>query len=380
MNITDQLRAILDVLLTPLLAAEQLAIALASRLSVVSLTLMDIFLVIIVVVTGIKFALSNSLESRDFFFNFLKLVVFWAVIYWIVGSYDTLVTRFYDGFDRLAVIIEQETSRAIVAATSDRGIEYTADLTADGQPDRIPGTATVYGFGHFLAAMEETSQAAYEQIDVNVEAESNWRPGSGIGPAIKGMALKAQIGLIKYITAAVMVVYLVIYAVVVTVLWFLKAVVIAIGPLMLAFFLVPYLSYVADGWVRVAIMTGMIYVVLTMIMALFTGILLGLLAGGVFGIDSFEGMTNEQIGDSFSLFDILHVVLFTLIGAFMMLQAPRIVEILLLGRGAGLAVSTASAAVAQSGGNAAARGAGAGANAARAAGSGVRGLVGKGSR
>lgn len=366
---TEAITNIQALVLAPLAASEALAIATAGRLSVVARTLMDIFLVIIVVVTGIRYALSNSLQAKDFFFEFMKLLVLWSAIYWMVGSYTHLIDRFYDGFARLSQVVEQEATRAIADAAGGLRIGDAGD---GGNP-ATPGIGAFTGIGSLLNEMENARTAAFAAIDNNTEANMRGvhRVGSNLKLVMHALWVKAQINVLHIATVIVLLVYVVLYALVISVLGFLKAIVIAIGPILLVFFLVPYLSFVADGWVRAAIVIGLIYVVLSIIMSLFAGLMVGAMAGVGMGGANFARMTTEQIDAHFSLIKLAPTILFALVGAFMMLMAPRIAEMLVMGRGAGIMVGQQSGSAARTGGTAAQRGAGAAAGKLTAAGKGL---------
>ncbi|WP_019023023.1 type IV secretion system protein [Thioalkalivibrio sp. ALE23] len=342
-NLTQDLTNFLEVVLAPLATMEAFAVNIGDRMGGISIMLMDIFLVIAVVVMGIRFALSNSLVAQDMFFELFKFIIFWSALYWMIGNYGELIDRFYDGFDVLAQTIESEAASEVVemANRTDMAAKHQESISQstrfDDDDPHPPGLAGAEGMARLLLNMAETRSEVYAATRENASNESGgfWDAGPTIAAYADKFFTDAWVTLMTLLAGAVMFAYVLVYSIVVIVLWFLKSMVIAIGPVMLAMFLVPYLSYIADGWVRIAIIVGLMYTMLSLVMALFTGLMLGQVGlAGIVGVDMSE-LENKEIRALFEWGEFMPLLLIAVVGMYIMIKVPQFVEILMMGRGIG---------------------------------------------
>ncbi|ADC73308.1 TrbL/VirB6 plasmid conjugal transfer protein (plasmid) [Thioalkalivibrio sp. K90mix] len=353
LSIGDAIELIMEYALAPLVMANELAVTLADRMTMVSLTLMDIFLVIMVVYAGLKMAVSNTMDSSDFIFGMIKMVVFWAIIYWMVNNYSDLIDRFFDGFDRLNQTIAEET----LAAGQSAGLGEAAEGVDAGSvlsDDAIAGQATLEALGvyidEFSAGLAEARSEAWARV-----ADASWR--AKVPQSFRAFVFWLYAGLLQLVAIAFVMLFLVLYTIVLVTVMFMKAVVVAVGPLMLMFFLVPYLSFLSDGWVRSAITVGLTMMMITIVMSIFGGVMWMVMGGVPLGREGFEGMTISQLYGYYDFQIILPLIFVTLIGGYMMLQAPQLAEMMMNGRQMGMAMGRGASQGAQKGGAAANAGA-----------------------
>ncbi|WP_019583737.1 type IV secretion system protein [Thioalkalivibrio sp. ALE16] len=368
----------LDAVVGPVMGLTILATEAGQNLSAVALTIMDFLIVIIIVWFGIRMALSSSMDASDYVFNLVKMIILWSIFYWIVGNYGELVEYFYNGFDRLSSTVEQETVSAIATqaglSQAQAGSANVAEIDSD-----LPGSNAIRGLGHFMDMMGKSVRTAEDIINSEI-ADRSWREKPSA--AIQGLWVIIKIHVIHAIAILASVAYLLIYAFMLILVTFMQTVVIAIGPIMLMTLMVPYLSFLGDGWVRMAILVGLMKIVLTIILSVFGGLLLSVTAN----MDSFdqfapgpepecevgpempnrggggytrcedpeENLTGiNQLNGAFTLMTILPLILTAAVGGIMLLKAPLLAEMLMMGRGFGMATSAGAGMAAKGGARAA---------------------------
>ncbi|WP_028491641.1 hypothetical protein [Thioalkalivibrio sp. ALE19] len=372
-NLAGDVTDILHMVLAPLVTLESYATSVAERLGVVSTTLMDIFLVIAVVVMGIRFAVSNSMVAQDMFFELFKFIIFWSAIYWMVGEYDELIGRFYDGFQVLGQSIETAGAQEIEARAlqaeiqraegTDRALPGTHGYEGEMDND-VPGIGGVQGLGSLLLTINHFWENADAQTKENVEGMA-W---GLLTTSFDRYYTMAYIASVMLIAQAIVVVYVLMYSLVMVVLWFLKALVIGIGPLMLAMFVVPYLNYLADGWVRLAIITGLIYTMLSLAMTVYSGLMLGVIAESSLVSDiDWDSLDNSEIRELVNIAEFVPFAVIAITGALLMTKIPAFVEMLVMGRMLGATIAGAAGAGAGMAAKAGAKGGGKAGNAAAGA-------------
>jgi type IV secretion system protein TrbL len=274
--------------------------------------LLAFFALMIIVWKGIEFMLDE--EKGSVIFDFLKMMMFIAVIKWLLDAYSWLTPELYKGFETII--------RTITGGET-------------------PVTKTM-----------ENIWVAFDKIQI-LGNTLDKTAGYNIGYIVYNMILGFKLALIQLMGLLGVTFVVGAYLAMTMIVQILIAVGVILAPVLIPFFLLPYFSWIADGVIRYMIVTGMIGVVLSIVLY-FAGVILSATMGGGMGRDGLgllermspneiSSMSREQaveLANSLMISDVLAMFMLMALVAWTIMQAPTIAEMLLSGRGVGGATAS----------------------------------------
>ncbi len=295
-------------------------LALSSSTSTVAMGdgLMGYFLGILIVWKGIEFALVDR-DKGEVMFEFIKIIILWGMVKWILTSYPWWIESLYSGFKVIQSTIAVNFGQVSSYTNSSEGLlakiaKIIAMLT---HMDGVGLAKIELGFSYALAI-------------VNLMLAS---------------FILSLLTIIFQSVAMIMIAIANIYIIIGVLM----------GPVMIPFLLFPYLSWIADGWIRYMITAGMIFVVINLILAMASKlgseyvakqtqkIEAAIAAHGNIGAADVTSATAFLMSQAVNFTSILYLAAMYAIMALVILQAPSIAEMLLAGTRVGAGVGGASA-------------------------------------